>query len=80
MAGVRYVWPARGRLRRDGRLEAVLFTLLVLSGGLGFQYYTDFESSTLRFRPEVGVGIPWARLNMGINIPITGSGRIIIPF
>lgn len=38
--------------------------------GLNLIYYTDFEDSSLRFRPEIGFGIHPFKVLYGYNIPI----------
>ncbi len=41
--------------------------------GLNVIYYTDFEESTLRFRPEIGMGLGKWKVVYGYNIPITNK-------
>lgn len=41
--------------------------------GLNLIDYTDFETTALRFRPEIGLGLQGTRIVYGYNIPITNS-------
>lgn len=39
------------------------------SMGLYLSYYTDFEHSNLKIAPEFGIGFPYFKAVMGLNIP-----------
>lgn len=41
--------------------------------GFNLIYYTDFENSSLRFRPETGIGYSFFRVVYGYNLAITNS-------
>lgn len=43
------------------------------SMGLNLIYYTDFKGSSLRFRPEIGVGMWNFKLVYGYNVAITNK-------
>jgi hypothetical protein len=39
--------------------------------GINLIYYTDFEQSSLRLRPEIGIGFGRWKVFYGYNIPLT---------
>ena len=41
--------------------------------GLNLIYYTDFNQSSLRFRPEIGLGLGQFKFVYGYNIPVTNK-------
>ena len=43
------------------------------SMGVNIINYTDFNSSTLRFRPEIGIGVSIFRIVYGYNFAITNK-------
>lgn len=44
-----------------------------LAFGLNLIYYTDFDESSLRFRPEIGIGMGNVKIVYGYNIPLTNK-------
>lgn len=44
-----------------------------LAVGLNLVYYTDFDESSLRFRPEIGMGLGNVKIVYGYNIPLTNK-------
>jgi hypothetical protein len=49
----------------------------LVAGGSAFRismlYYTDIEKGSLRFRPEIGMGMGFLNFFYGYNIPITNK-------
>ncbi|MBL7807729.1 MAG: hypothetical protein JNN28_07945 [Saprospiraceae bacterium] len=43
----------------------------IMALGINLIYYTDFEQSSLRLRPEIGIGLGRFKVFYGYNIPIT---------
>lgn len=41
--------------------------------GINLIYYTDFEQSSLRLRPEIGIGLGRFKVFYGYNIPLTNK-------
>lgn len=41
--------------------------------GLNLIYYTDFDNSALRFRPEIGIGLSRFKIVYGYNISLTNK-------
>lgn len=41
--------------------------------GLNLIYYTDFDKSALRFRPEIGIGLSRFKIVYGYNISLTNK-------
>lgn len=44
-----------------------------LAVGANLIYYTDFEQSSLRIRPEIGLGFGRWKVVYGYNIPLTNK-------
>jgi hypothetical protein len=43
----------------------------IMAMGINLIYYTDFEQSSLRLRPEIGIGFGRWKVFYGYNIPLT---------
>jgi hypothetical protein len=50
----------------------------IIAMGLNLIYYTDFDEGTLRFRPEIGMGVNGFKVVYGYNIAVNSKSSILI--
>ena len=61
-----FIWGLKAGLWKGGGVGGINL-------GLNLIHYTDFEESTLRFRPEAGIGFGSFRAVYGYNLAITNK-------
>ncbi|MFY8037240.1 MAG: hypothetical protein ACOVMQ_08735 [Cyclobacteriaceae bacterium] len=50
----------------------------IIAMGLNLIYYTNFDEATLRFRPEIGMGVNGCKIVYGYNIVVNNKSSILI--